>query len=78
MSVQAVVYQEHTLGYISCEYQNGMVCVDPWRAYVSKGATFKTHPGPFVAKKEDLRPATKADFVEYRVNWHPDYLVAGK
>lgn len=72
MAVKAVVYKEHTLGLL---YEGGLIEV--LRASLLKGAVFSVHPSPFFAREEDYRQATKQDFDEYRVHWHPDYLVAG-
>ena len=69
--VQAVVYKEHTLGYL-CP---GNI-VGVFRKSVLKGATFSVHDDPFYADEKDLRQATKQDFIDFRVKWHPYYLVA--
>ncbi len=70
MAIQAVVYQEHTLGLL---WPNGQIEV--LRAYVAKGAVFSVHRAPFTAVEGEYRQATKKDFDDYRVSWHPDYLV---
>lgn len=70
MAVKAVVYREHTLGLLSGN------SIEVLRASVRKGASFRVHDSPFTVNMEDCRPATKQDFDDYRVHWHPDYLVA--
>jgi hypothetical protein len=71
MAVMAVVFKEHTLGLL---YEGGVI--GPLRASVLKGATFSVHESPFFANEADFRQATKQDFIDFRVSWHPDYLVA--
>ena len=70
MAVKAIVYKEHTLGYIK-ENSN---LVGILRKSVLKGATFSVHDDPFFADPIDLRPATREDFEDYRVKWNSDYI----
>ncbi len=66
----AVVYREHTLGLLG---DDGWI--QPLRISALKGAPFHLHEAPFVPDMKDVRPATLADFDEFRVRYHPDYLI---
>jgi len=72
MSKQAVVIQEHTLGLLN---QTGYIEV--LSSSPIKGAPFRRFDDPIMAKTVSHRPATLADFDEFRVKHHPDYAVAG-
>ena len=61
------VLNEHTLGY-TIDEQPGYLGI--LHASVLKGSTYDRLSGPVVISPSDtLRPATKADFDEYRVAW---------
>lgn len=71
MRKKAVIFREHTLGLMG----SGNT-IEPLHASVLRGATFTVHPSPFQADMQDVRMATKQDFEEFRVKWHPEYEVA--
>jgi len=61
------VLNEHTLGYTIDEMPGYLGIL---HTSVLKGSTFDRLSGPVVISPSDtLRPATKADFDEYRVSW---------
>jgi len=70
MAAQAFVYREHTLGLLT-----GDNTLDVLHASVLRGAVGTTPSDPIHVDKKDLRPASKQDFIDYRVQWHPDYQV---
>lgn len=70
MSSEAYVYKEHTLGLLV-----GDNTLDVLHASSLRGASGTTHPGAIHVNKEFLRPASKQDFIDYRVQWNPDYGV---
>lgn len=67
---KAVVHKESTLGVI---LSNGMMQI--LHASLLKGSTFSSMDGALYVKKSDTRPATRQDFEDFRVKWHPDYVL---
>jgi len=72
---QAVVVNGHTLGVVLRD-EDGRAHIQVLRSSVLRGAPSTIEPGVINADANDLRPATKADFDDFRVMWHPDYLVS--
>jgi len=70
MSLTAYVYKEHTLGLLVNENTLQVL-----HASTLRGAPGTTHPGTINVNQEHLRPASKQDFIDCRVQWHPDYQV---
>ena len=70
MSVQAVVYREHTLGYM---YDDSPY-IGILSGKVSKGG-LSIQDAPPMALDGDVRPATIADFDNFNVKYQPDYKV---
>lgn len=83
MKFHSVVYKDHTLGLLGSintapTVENNFYSsfwVQPLRASILKGATFSVRDCAFIACPQDLRFANRQDFDDYRVKWHPDYLV---
>lgn len=70
MALKAYIYKGHTLGLLRDDNT-----LEVLHASVLRGAVGTTPSGPIHVDKKDLRPASKQDFIDYRVQWHPDYQV---
>jgi hypothetical protein len=72
MSIRTVVYKEHSLGVV---HKNGMF--ETLRRNVAKDGGAYKDCDCFLFKESDVREATLQDFTDYRVRYHPDYLISG-
>jgi len=68
---RAVVYQNHTLGVYHPETNS----IDVLHSSVLKGAPINDYlPEPKLGDWGEMRYATKEDFEDFRVRFHPSYL----
>jgi hypothetical protein len=67
---KTIVLNNHTLGVI---YPNGLQIL---KTSILRGSPYTYDPGviPFDPTKNHYRAATKKDFDEFRVMFHPEYL----
>jgi hypothetical protein len=68
---RAVVYKEHSLGVID---ENG-VFHTLHRDVFKSGKAYQSD-APIFPEVCDIRDATEEDFADYRVKFHPSYLVS--
>ena len=71
LDVKYVVMNEHTLGYLSKAYPNDMGVLSG--SVIKGGRDWKNGPAFIVPGHTHFRPATRADFAEYRVTVPSDF-----
>lgn len=69
--VETIVIDEHTLAYY-LQKEKGYCGV--LHSSILRGGSGSSEPF-WISSLQKIRPATKKDFGDFRVCWHPHYLI---